>query len=242
MREKRNSTIEIFVLVFTVINSMFIAGLTYYVGFSDLYQKESIVFQQDSLTNNKRILEKRWELYSELSLKMNTIYNYVYYSGRWRNTEPTLILEYQKSCDEIIQSFEPAFTKEFVNNYDTLKRLSFYTEKNDFGEIVRIYSDWLPHWDYYTGDVPWKEDWNLLFYNYDPNNTSVNLNQRILQWENRRRNSQSLSELKDRERRELLQEFYYRFIYSLKKELQLQTVIVKREFEDLKPKIRLFNR
>jgi hypothetical protein len=77
--------------------------------------------------NSKRLAGKQAELYDKIGPKLNELYSYYFYVGRWKEQNPDGILATKRALDEVVYSNRLYFSQTFFDQYNVLMGLYFQT-------------------------------------------------------------------------------------------------------------------
>jgi hypothetical protein len=166
------NSLEVVKVIVPVISALMIAG----IGF--LISQRIATFQtsvQSSARSEEALVQKRIELYGKIGTKLNQMFAYYMYVGRWKELSPADIVADKRELDEIVFTYEPFFSKGFVDDYNDLikqmfqpyqgwgkdarlrtikdHRNEFYRPKSSDARAGEESGEWKPEWDdQFTGE------------------------------------------------------------------------------------------
>ena len=131
----------------------------------DIDNNQKAMTQQTIIAteNNKRIYDLRSSIYQEISIRLNEVYSYIYYVGRWKELSPQRILENKRFCDEHMYANQPLFSPEFFKTYIDFMNIAYNTYSGE-GEDAKLQTDLNPHKKYYKGSLEWNDKWDDMFF------------------------------------------------------------------------------
>ena len=112
------NSLEITKLCVSLLTPIVIAVATYQYN----VHKDLDVQQQERL---RRVVAKRVELWDAMAPKMNDIYCYFLYVGRWKEMEPQEIIERKRDLDALLYSNRILFSQPFFESYQEFMSAAF---------------------------------------------------------------------------------------------------------------------
>lgn len=112
---------------------------------------------------NKKIVEKRIEVYDRIGPKLNDILCFYCYTGDWKKLAPPDILELKRELDKEINISTPLFSDDLHAKYDSFIRLCFVAHSGwEHDEKIKS------RFELRQENCPeWKDEWITFF---DTNN------------------------------------------------------------------------
>lgn len=110
---------------------------------------------------NRKLIEKRIEIYDEISPELNDLFCYFMWIGEWQKKSPVEIVAAKRSLDRKVHIYRFLLLPEFFRAYEQFMAVVFSTY-NGAGEDARLRTDiggpdgdrrtsphfkWLPEWD-----------------------------------------------------------------------------------------------
>jgi hypothetical protein len=97
-----------------------------------------------------KIIEKRVELFEEISQPLNVIYTYIIRVGSWKEHTPYDIIQEKREVDGLMYSNRPYWTEVLFSTYESFMNASFETHTGHASD-AKIKSDYnkykdLPNW------------------------------------------------------------------------------------------------
>ena len=132
-RHKKNrwNSLEIVKIIIGIITPITIAGAGWWISDrateNAKVERNAAVERQERETRYEKVLEKRSQLWDQLGPKLNDIYAYLLYVGRWNELKPSDIIERELESNRIIFSFRPYFSEKFLNAYGAFMNNAFKT-------------------------------------------------------------------------------------------------------------------
>jgi hypothetical protein len=124
------NSLEATKLVVSLLTPVAIAVATYQYNLS----KDADVQQQERL---KRLVAKRIDLWDQMAPKMNDIYCYFLYVGRWKEFGPIEIIERKRQLDSLLYANQIIFSREFFASYQDFMAAAFQTYR-EFGKDAAL--------------------------------------------------------------------------------------------------------
>lgn len=150
----------------------------------------------------------RFALYQQIGSRLNEIYCYFSYVGKWKDLSPSRIIENKRVCDEYMYSNQSLFNQEFFGAYNAFMDVAYKTYSTE-GQDAKLLTDLGTHKKYYTGSMPWQNKWDDMF-GIDPSINEFDI-------------------------RKDINDKYNTLLTLLSRELNIKEVTIKNEFKDLKP-------
>lgn len=131
-------------------------------------QQNSKVIDHLMERNNKiddSLNAKRVALYDEIGRKLNQMYAYYMYIGKWKEMSPEDIIKHKRDLDEIVYTYRPIFSKDFIAIYEGLGRQMFLTY-GEWGKDAKLRTSISHRQEFYipidTTKV-WNTGWDKRF-------------------------------------------------------------------------------
>ena len=132
----------ILVLVLTVVVTRYIKELE--------HRREQVV----------KLGEKRMELYDQIGVKLNEVFCYFWYVGKWKDLSPPQILDRKRDLDAVVHTYRPFFSAEFYALYRRFVQAAF-KEYAVRGQDAKLRTTMQDRPERYRGQ--WTELWHGMF-------------------------------------------------------------------------------
>ncbi|MBN8787574.1 MAG: hypothetical protein J0I84_10830 [Terrimonas sp.] len=175
----------------------------------EIENNQKIIADQNrtAIENNQRIYDMRFSIYKQISFRLNEIYCYFTYIGKWKELSPVRLIENKRFCDEIMYSNQSLFNPDFFKVYNDFMDIS-YKAYSGQGQDAKLRTDMSTHKNYYKCGT-WEDSWGDMFQIEDGSN--------------------ELGIRKD------IHKKYNDLLTGLTKELNIDEVVVNNQFKDNKP-------
>jgi len=156
------TSLEIAKLLVPIVASIILA----YVGL--LISEQLETFKSDADRNAKSVdslVQKRLALYDDIGRKLNQMFAYYMYVGKWKELSPEDIVRDKRELDEVIYTYEPFFSADFVDAYKNLESQMF-RPFNGWGKDARLRSEVTRRQEFYLpadARKTWEPAWNDRF-------------------------------------------------------------------------------
>jgi hypothetical protein len=111
--------------------------------------------------------EKRMELYDQIGVKLNEVFCYFWYVGKWKHLSPEDVIERKRELDAVVHTYRPFFSQEFYGLYRQFVTAAF-SEYATPGEDAKLRTTSRDRAQRYRGE--WKEEWSRLLTDEDNSN------------------------------------------------------------------------
>lgn len=104
---------------------------------------------------------KRTGLYDEVGKKLNQMFAYYMYFGRWKEISPEDIIRHKRDLDEIIYTYSPIFSRDFIDIYEGLAR-EMFQPYGGWGTDAKLRTSIRRRQEFFLpSDVSkvWKQEW-----------------------------------------------------------------------------------
>ena len=108
---------------------------------------------------DRKIIEKRLEIYEKLVPSLNDLYCFFLYIGNWKELTPLQIIEAKRVLDKNFHIYSHLFERNILHYYDAFIQNCFQTYTG-MGKDAKIRSNWENRVKHTTN---WKKEWNNLF-------------------------------------------------------------------------------
>jgi hypothetical protein len=129
-------------------------------------------FQSAVARNDKQIdslVQKRLALYDAIGTKLNGMFAYYMYIGRWKESSPEDMIKNKRQLDEIVYTYQPFFSPEFIGNYQDIEKQMFRSF-NGWGQDAKLRTEARNRRDFYLPPekgAAWDSKWDTHFTNED---------------------------------------------------------------------------
>ena len=103
--------------------------------------------------------EKRMELYDRIGVKINEVFCYFWYVGKWKELSPPEILDRKRDLDSVVHTYRPFFSAEFYTLYRHFIQVGFM-EYASPGEDAKLRTTLDDRAKRFRGE--WKDEWNSM--------------------------------------------------------------------------------
>ncbi|MFH1346214.1 MAG: hypothetical protein ABIL01_34185 [Pseudomonadota bacterium] len=127
---------------------------------------KSVVDRNDKMIDS--LVQKRLKLYDEIGKNLNGMFAYYMYVGKWKEFSPEDIVKKKRELDEIIFTYQPFFSQQFIGIYLQLEDQMF-KKFGGWGQDAKLRTEVLHRKDFYLppdGKV-WDSKWNDRFVGED---------------------------------------------------------------------------
>ena len=115
---------------------------------------------------NQKIIERRLQLFDHIAPKLNDLYCFYMFIGRWKEISPVDLVKIKRELDRLVYTYRAILGVEFTENYrhfmDTVA-FHVYNKAGEnariIGEIANRLGDRKIHANY-----EWQEEWQDEFY------------------------------------------------------------------------------
>lgn len=151
------NSLEIAKLVVSALTPLLVLVLTVVIT---RYTKEVERLREQS----DKLGEKRMELYDRIGVKINEVFCYFWYVGKWKDMSPFDVLEKKRELDAVIHTYRPFFSDEFFALYRQFIQASF-AEYAAMGEDAKLRTTLKDRAKRFRGE--WKGEWDNMLTNED---------------------------------------------------------------------------
>ena len=109
---------------------------------------------------NRRVIDKRIELYDAIVPKLNDLLCFYLYVGAWKEISPPDIVKLKRDLDKLAYVAAPLFPSDFLARYSKLIGLCF-SMYNEWGTDAKLRT--LVHRRKQALGSGWQADWDRLF-------------------------------------------------------------------------------
>lgn len=105
------------------------------------------------------LIEKRWELYQDISEDLNKVFQFCTYVGGWKEWSPQEIIEAKRRLDSIVFASIPLLGCRFIDSYVAFSKACF-DQKRGAGLHLQIRANE----DRFKNEIEaWTEEWSKFF-------------------------------------------------------------------------------
>lgn len=126
---------------------------------------------EDAQWSNRKLIEKRLELYSAMAPPLNDLYCCFRMVGHFREVTPPVAIERKRELDKVFYANEYLMTQEFRDLYHAFMDMCFETWKHA-GEDAKLKSSVATQKEERGRQTEWEPEWNDLFV-ADPGETAT---------------------------------------------------------------------
>lgn len=118
----------------------------------------------DAQWQNRKIIEKRLDLYDEIAPDLNMVFCFCRFVGSWKEISPKQMLETKRKLDRHVNIYRHLLSEDFFKSYETFIKMTFRTYTGH-GKDALIRSTITNHW----GDrrahatYSWEPDYDEFF-------------------------------------------------------------------------------
>jgi hypothetical protein len=126
MTEEQKKTewtgLEIAKLVVPIAASIILALVGLQIS-KELATFKSVVDRHDKMVDS--LVQKRLALYDAIGTKLNEMFAYYMYIGKWKELSPEDIIRDKRNLDEVIYTYQPFFSTDFIATFENLEKQMF---------------------------------------------------------------------------------------------------------------------
>lgn len=160
------NSLEITKLVVPIVSSLILATVGMKISM-DLATFKSAIDRNDKMIDS--VVQKRIKLYDDIGAKLNGMFAYYMYLGKWKEMSPEDVVKSKRQLDEIVYTYQPFFSQEFFGAYQALEKAMFdsYT---GWGNDAKLRTRSLYRNTYYRPadkTSAWNTQWSSAFTDED---------------------------------------------------------------------------
>jgi hypothetical protein len=156
------TSLEIAKLTVPIIASIVLAVVGFQIS-KQLATFETTIKRDEKMIDS--LVQKRLVLYDKIGRKLNQMFGYYMYVGKWKELSPEDIVGDKRELDEIIYTYQPFFSNEFVDKYKELEKQMFQPF-NGWGQDARLRTEVTHRKEFYlpaNSEKKWDEKWDARF-------------------------------------------------------------------------------
>ena len=135
--ERTNFSLEVTKLIVSTVTAILLFVISQNINQANLHRVAQQKDIDEQRSRQDKINDKKIELWDKLGPKLNRILQYVVYIGDWKHIKATQVVKYKRESDELVYTYRPFFSSEFLRYYDNFMDTSFQTY-GGMGEDARI--------------------------------------------------------------------------------------------------------
>lgn len=160
------NSLEMTKLAVPIVSSLILAVVGLQIS-KDLATFKSAIDRNDKMIDS--VVQKRMKLYDEIGTKLNGIFTYYMYIGRWKEMSPEDVIKSKRQLDEIIYTYQPFFSQEFIDIYRKLEE-EMFESYTGWGNDAKLRTQALHRDAYYSPadkTLSWDPKWSSAFTDKD---------------------------------------------------------------------------
>jgi hypothetical protein len=116
------TSLEIAKLTVPIVASIILALVGLEIS-KEVSKFKSVVDRSDKMVDS--LVQKRLVLYDGIGRKLNEMFAYYMYVGKWKEFSPEDIVKNKRELDETIYTYQPFFSQDFIRIYHDLEKQMF---------------------------------------------------------------------------------------------------------------------
>ena len=116
----RNEALEIYKLLVSALTPLSVAIFGYFLN-------RRLKNIDDAQWQNRKLVEKRLELYDQIAPSLNAIFCFFVWVGYWKDISPKDLIEKKRELDKIVNIYKYLLSQDFYSAYDRFIHLVFRT-------------------------------------------------------------------------------------------------------------------
>lgn len=164
--KSRWTSLEVCKLAAPVVASLILAGVGWKISERVELFRSSVASDAKAVDS---LMQKRLALYDDIGRKLNRLFAYYMYIGKWKELSPDDIIMHKRELDETVFTYQPLLSKEFIGSYLALNE-QLFRPFNSWGTDAMLRTGVAYRKDFYrplNGEPIWNTAWSDRFTNED---------------------------------------------------------------------------
>jgi hypothetical protein len=160
------NSLEIAKLIVPIVSSLLLAAVGLMIS-QNLATFKSTMDRNDKMIDS--VVQKRISLYDAIGTKLNAMFAYYMYVGKWKELSPEDVIKNKRQLDEIVYTYQPFFSQEFIDSYRELEQ-SMFRSFTGWGQDAKLRTEVQQRQTFYQPTdktSSWNKSWDTAFTNED---------------------------------------------------------------------------